>query len=202
MGLSGNICRCTGYQNIVKAVQHAAARLARRQGGRRMSDHDPTLTHEQREATLRGIGCRRKRKEDARFIQGKGNYVDDVKLPGMLFGDFVRSPYGHARIKSIDISKARRCRACIAVLHRRRPEAAQPALHADAGRRRAGGAGRREGAVPEPGGRLRRRRRPLHRRRRGRAGRGRVRGADAAGRPVQGDGAGRAGAARGHQGQD
>ena len=55
------------------------------------------LTHEQREATLRGIGCSRKRKEDARLIQGKGNYVDDVRLPGMLHGDFVRSPYGHAR---------------------------------------------------------------------------------------------------------
>ncbi|MFC4252966.1 aerobic carbon-monoxide dehydrogenase large subunit [Sinimarinibacterium flocculans] len=55
---------------------------------------------------LGGIGCGRKRKEDARFIQGKGNYVDDVKLPGMLHADFVRSPYGHARIKSIDTSKA------------------------------------------------------------------------------------------------
>ncbi|MEM7446273.1 MAG: aerobic carbon-monoxide dehydrogenase large subunit, partial [Pseudomonadota bacterium] len=43
-----------------------------------------------------------KRVEDARFIQGKGNYVDDIKQPGMLFGDFVRSPYGHARIKGID----------------------------------------------------------------------------------------------------
>src|SRR3546814_9513181 len=52
-----------------------------------------------REAGLEGIGCSRRRTEDARFIQGKGTYVDDVKLPGMLFGDFVRSPYGHARIK-------------------------------------------------------------------------------------------------------
>ena len=64
------------------------------------------LTHEEREATLRGIGCSRKRKEDARLIQA-GNYVDDVRLPGMLHGDFVRSPYGHARIKSIDVSKAK-----------------------------------------------------------------------------------------------
>ena len=53
-----------------------------------------------------GMGCKRKRVEDVRFIQGKGNYVDDLKLPGMLFGDFVRSPYGHARIKKIDTSKA------------------------------------------------------------------------------------------------
>ena len=114
-GLSGNICRCTGYQNIVKAVQHAAAEMHGRQGGRRMSAAT-VLTHEQREATLRGIGCSRKRKEDARLIQGKGNYVDDVRLPGMLHGDFVRSPYGHARIKSIDVSKAKALPGVHAVL--------------------------------------------------------------------------------------
>jgi carbon-monoxide dehydrogenase large subunit len=56
---------------------------------------------------LEGIGCSRKRREDPRFIQGKGNYVDDVKMPGMLFGIMVRSPYAHARIKSIDTSKAK-----------------------------------------------------------------------------------------------
>ena len=114
-GLSGNLCRCTGYQNIVKAVQHAAERDARREGGRRMSAVTE-LTHEEREATLRGIGCARKRKEDARLIQGKGNYVDDVRLPGMLHGDFVRSPYGHARIKSIDVSKAKALPGVHAVL--------------------------------------------------------------------------------------
>ena len=47
-----------------------------------------------------------KRKEDARFIRGQGNYVDDVSLPGMLYGDIVRSPYGHALIKNVDISEA------------------------------------------------------------------------------------------------
>src|SRR5437016_9790378 len=51
---------------------------------------------------LEGLGTRRKRVEDVRFTQGKGNYVDDFKFPGMLFGDFVRSPYGHARVKSIN----------------------------------------------------------------------------------------------------
>ena len=54
------------------------------------------------EDTIQGIGCSRKRKEDPRFIQGKGNYVDDIKLPGTLFMDVVRSPYAHARIKSIN----------------------------------------------------------------------------------------------------
>ena len=54
-----------------------------------------------------GFG-RMHRKEDARFIRGRGTYVDDVKLPGMLHGAILRSPYAHARIVSIDTSAARR----------------------------------------------------------------------------------------------
>ena len=46
------------------------------------------------------------RKEDARFLRGQGNYVDDVELPGMLHGAILRSPYAHARIVSIDTSAA------------------------------------------------------------------------------------------------
>ncbi|MEU5883454.1 aerobic carbon-monoxide dehydrogenase large subunit [Spirillospora sp. NPDC047279] len=46
------------------------------------------------------------RKEDARFIRGKGHYVDDVRLPGMLFGAILRSPHAHARLTSIDTSAA------------------------------------------------------------------------------------------------
>src|SRR4051794_24728539 len=46
------------------------------------------------------------RKEDARFLRGKGNYVDDVNLPGMLHGAVLRSPFAHARIVSIDTSAA------------------------------------------------------------------------------------------------
>ena len=61
----------------------------------------PVETADVRKQQLEGLGARRKRVEDARFTQGKGNYIDDMKLPGMLFGDFVRSPHGHARVKSI-----------------------------------------------------------------------------------------------------
>jgi carbon-monoxide dehydrogenase large subunit len=46
------------------------------------------------------------RKEDVRFVRGKGRYVDDVNLPGMLHGAILRSPYAHARIVSIDTSEA------------------------------------------------------------------------------------------------
>ncbi len=68
--------------------------------------NDMTPTREERVEKLKGLGSSRKRVEDARFTQGKGNYVDDVKLPGMLHGDFVRSPYAHARVKSINIDAA------------------------------------------------------------------------------------------------
>src|SRR6266540_1424025 len=47
-----------------------------------------------------------KRKEDARFIRGKGKYLDDIVLPEMLYGAVLRSPYAHARIVSIDTSAA------------------------------------------------------------------------------------------------
>src|ERR1700753_976148 len=52
-----------------------------------------------------GFG-RLKRKEDARFIRGQGNYVDDLALPGMLHGAILRSPFAHARIVSIDTASA------------------------------------------------------------------------------------------------
>ena len=49
----------------------------------------------EREKKLQGLGTSRLRKEDARFIRGKGTYIDDIKLPGMLHGAIVRSPYAH-----------------------------------------------------------------------------------------------------------
>jgi len=53
-----------------------------------------------------GMGHSVKRKEDPRFIRGQGNYVDDIVRPGMVFMDIVRSPYAHAKIKSINSEKA------------------------------------------------------------------------------------------------
>ena len=48
------------------------------------------------------------RKEDARFIRGQGTFVDDIALPGMLYGAILRSPLAHARIVSVDASAAYR----------------------------------------------------------------------------------------------
>ncbi len=75
-----------------------------------------TPSKEERAEKLQGMGCRRKRVEDIRFVQGKGNYVDDLKLPGMLYGDFTRSPHAHARIKKIDTAKAAAVPGVVAVL--------------------------------------------------------------------------------------
>ena len=60
-----------------------------------VSQHSPPM----------GFG-RMHRKEDARFIRGHGTYVDDVKLPGMLHGAVLRSPFAHARIVSVDTRAA------------------------------------------------------------------------------------------------
>ena len=76
----------------------------------------PVPTPIERAEKLQGLGSSRKRVEDARFTQGKGRYVDDMKMPGMLYGDFVRSPYGHARIKSINAEAAKALPGVIAVL--------------------------------------------------------------------------------------
>jgi aerobic carbon-monoxide dehydrogenase large subunit len=65
---------------------------------------------------IRGIGHSVKRVEDDRFIRGKGNYVDDLKLPGMLHMAILRSTYAHARIRSIDTSAAAALPGVVAVV--------------------------------------------------------------------------------------
>ena len=73
---------------------------------------------------IRGFGHSVRRKEDPRFIRGQGNYIDDVKLPGMLYMDIVRSPYAHAMIKSIDASAALKAPGVVAVITGKDLEAA------------------------------------------------------------------------------
>ena len=73
---------------------------------------------------LHSVGVPMKRKEDPRFIQGKGNYVDDLSFPGMLYLSLVRSPYPHAEIKNIDISEAMKVPGVKAVITGKDLEAA------------------------------------------------------------------------------
>src|SRR2546425_1900020 len=61
------------------------------------------------------FGASIKRREDPRFITGKGTYVDDVRVPGTTYAAFVRSPHAHARISRIDASAAKKLKGVIAV---------------------------------------------------------------------------------------
>src|SRR3954469_6236770 len=65
---------------------------------------------------MEGIGASVVRKEDKRFITGKGRYVDDIKLLGMTYAHFIRSPHAHAKVKSIDSSAAEAMPGVVAVL--------------------------------------------------------------------------------------
>ncbi len=151
--------------------------------------------------TSTGIGAPVRRKEDLRFITGKGQYTDDINRPGQAHAYFVRSPHAHATIKSHrrhrrpgDAGRARRA-------DRRRPRRRQggrPDLRLDdplQGRladegRRPPGAGAGQGALCRRPRRRRHRRGLRHRPRRGREGRRRLR--RAAGRRRHGPGRDRA----------
>ncbi|MGX1318582.1 carbon-monoxide dehydrogenase large subunit [Bradyrhizobium sp. USDA 377] len=65
---------------------------------------------------VEGIGARVVRKEDKRFITGKGRYVDDIKLVGMTHAHFIRSPHAHAKVRGIDSSAALKMPGVVAVL--------------------------------------------------------------------------------------
>jgi carbon-monoxide dehydrogenase large subunit len=63
-----------------------------------------------------GIGAAVRRKEDFRFITGKGQYTDDINRPGQTYIHFVRSPHAHAKIKKIDSTEAKGMPGVVAVL--------------------------------------------------------------------------------------
>jgi carbon-monoxide dehydrogenase large subunit len=65
---------------------------------------------------VEGIGASVVRKEDKRFITGKGRYVDDIKLLGMTHAHFIRSPHAHAKVKRIDSAEALKMPGVVAVL--------------------------------------------------------------------------------------
>jgi aerobic carbon-monoxide dehydrogenase large subunit len=62
-----------------------------------------------------GIGAGVKRKEDVRFLTGKGRYVDDISLPGQLYAVIVRSPHAHAELRRIQTAAAERAAGVVAV---------------------------------------------------------------------------------------
>ena len=100
--LEGNLCRCTGYQNIVAAVRAAAVRS----GG--VMATTETLT------TGRVVGTPVPRKEDRKLVTGNGQFIDNINLPGQVWLAVVRSPYAHARIGKVDLAAARKVKGVVA----------------------------------------------------------------------------------------
>ena len=110
--LEGNICRCTGYHNIVKSIQFC-------QSGKTADDGLKEQRHGRHERTRRSeqspIGQSVRRREDRRFLTGAGQYTDDVVLHGQTYGVFLRSPHAHARIRSIDLAAAKAAPGVVAI---------------------------------------------------------------------------------------
>jgi len=65
--------------------------------------------------TGQGIGVAVRRKEDVRFLTGRGNYVDDINRPGQVHAVMLRSPHAHAEIGKIDVDDARQAPGVIAI---------------------------------------------------------------------------------------
>lgn len=65
---------------------------------------------------MSAIGARLRRREDPRLVQGQGRYVGDLRLPGMVYAAFVRSPYAHARVTALRLEAARAMPGVVAVL--------------------------------------------------------------------------------------
>ncbi|VAX40364.1 Xanthine dehydrogenase, molybdenum binding subunit, partial [hydrothermal vent metagenome] len=106
--LAGNLCRCTGYSGIRRAVRNCANY---REGGG-CAKKKPDNTNPEFDS----VGVSIPRVDAADKVTGRAVYTADIALPNMLYGRILGSPHAHARIKSIDASKARALPGVLCVL--------------------------------------------------------------------------------------
>jgi putative selenate reductase molybdopterin-binding subunit len=113
--MTGNLCRCSNYNAIVEAVLAAAG----------SAPGSPDVTHQPSTggvAPLSTLGHATARIDAVERVSGRATYTADVRLPGTLYGRVLRSPHPHARIRSIDVSKAEALPGVKAVItHERAP---------------------------------------------------------------------------------
>src|SRR5262249_13795564 len=102
--MTGNICRCSNYNHYIAATV-AAANGAAQHGStdglaRRFSSETSPVT------ALNVVGHETARIDAIERVSGRARYTADVSLPGMLFARVLRSPHPHAKIRSIDVTRA------------------------------------------------------------------------------------------------
>ncbi len=113
--LSGNLCRCTGYQKIVTAVKAISDFSVEKS-----ELPNPSLASYGASAPLQKSAIPNPQSEikidGVPKVTGSAKFTDDLVLPRMLYAKILRSPHAHARILSIDSSKAERCPGVVAVM--------------------------------------------------------------------------------------
>ncbi|HEY7287411.1 MAG TPA: 2Fe-2S iron-sulfur cluster-binding protein, partial [Vicinamibacterales bacterium] len=107
--MTGNICRCSNYNHYVAAVVGSSDRSAKASRSAAIANGVALNAALQMNGVkeLDTVGKPTARIDAVERVTGKAAYTADVKLPGMLYGRVLRSPHPHARIRSIDTSKAR-----------------------------------------------------------------------------------------------